>query len=275
VNNLVNFAGITFFHRLSQETSASAEELARAHFVCREVYGATRLVQRINELDNTIRAAVQTDMRLAVRTLIERASRWLVNNRRPPLDSEATVEYFGTDIQHVMTSLPDILTGRQAKEFASRRSALEDAGVPDELARDIAVLPPAYAALEVVEIAKRDKIDALEVARVHAALAEQLGLSELMAKIYELPRDDRWQTMARASLRDDLHAVHAALTAQVLATTGDQASVDERVRAWEADDDVVVNRAKATLDEIASDDEADLARMSVGLRVVRTMLTSP
>ncbi len=275
VNNLVNFAGITFFHRLSQETSASAEELARAHFVCREVYGATRLIQRINELDNQIDAVVQTDMRLAVRTLIERASRWLVNNRRPPLDSEAAVEYFGTEIQHVMKALPDVLTGMQGKEFGSRRQHLQDAGVPEDLARDIAILPSAYAALEVVEIAKRDKIDALEVARVHSALAERLGLSELMAKIYDLPRDDRWQTMARASLRDDLHAVHASLTAQVLANTGDQASVDERVSAWEADDDVVISRAKATIEEITSDDESDLARMSVGLRVVRTMLTSP
>ena len=63
VNNLVNFAGITFFHRLSQETSASAEEIARAHFVCREVYGANELIKQINALDNIIDAAVQTDMR--------------------------------------------------------------------------------------------------------------------------------------------------------------------------------------------------------------------
>ena len=31
---------------------------------------------------------------MEMRTLVERASRWLINNRRPPLDSEATVEYF-------------------------------------------------------------------------------------------------------------------------------------------------------------------------------------
>ena len=34
-------------------------------------------------------ADVQTRMRLEMRTLVERASRWLINNRRPPLDSEA------------------------------------------------------------------------------------------------------------------------------------------------------------------------------------------
>ncbi len=274
VNDLVNFAGITFFHRLSQETSATADDLARAHLVCRKVYGADELISQINGLDNQIDAAVQTDMRLAVRTLVERASRWLVNNRRPPLDSAGTVAHFGSDIQRVMHSLPDILTGVQAEEFEARLKSLQKSGVSAELASAIAVLPPAYAVLEVVEIARRDDIDALEVARVHSALADRLGLSELMAMIYDLPRDDRWQTMARASLRDDLHAVHAALTAQVFAGTDAGATAEERVTSWEADDAVVVGRAKSTLSDITSDTEPDLARMSVGLRVVRTMLTN-
>ena len=83
----------------------------------------------------------------------------------------------------------------------------------------VAVLPPAYMALNIVETAKRDGIDPLEVARVHFALGERLGLSMLVSRILALPRDDRWQTMARAALRDDLHTVHAQLTAQVLADT--------------------------------------------------------
>ncbi|MEZ5192453.1 MAG: hypothetical protein R2734_08015 [Nocardioides sp.] len=37
---------------------------------------------------------MQTRMRLEMRTLVERSSRWLVNNRRPPLDSEAVAEFF-------------------------------------------------------------------------------------------------------------------------------------------------------------------------------------
>ena len=67
--------------------------------------------------------------------------------------------------------------------------------------------------LGIVETAARDDVDPMEVARVHFALGERLGLPMLVARILALPRDDRWQTMARAALRDDLHAVHAQLTA--------------------------------------------------------------
>ena len=275
VNDLVNFAGITFFHRLSQETGATAEELARAHLVGREIFAADRLLTSINDLDNQVDAHVQTGMRLAVRTLIERASRWIVNNRRSPLDSDATVAYFSADIQRLVTALPDLLTGVEADDFTNRRDSLTKNGVPEELATAVAVLPPAYAALEIVEVAKRDGRDPLEAARMHFAVGDRLGLSALMAKIVALPRDDRWQTMARATLRDDLYAVHADLTAQVLGATDADLRPDERLATWERADGAQVSRATATLTEITSDETNDLARMSVGLRVVRTLLATP
>ncbi len=275
VNSLVNFAGITFFHRLSQETSASAADLARGHLVCREIFGVNVLMDQIHGLDNSVPASVQTDMRLSVRTLVERATRWMVNNRRSPLDSEATVEHFGTALQRVIQEIPRLLVGAEAELFVSRRDRLTGAGVPERIATAVAALPPAYAALEIVEIAKRDDIDPLDVARVHAVLAERLGLTALLARIVALPRDDRWQTMARATLRDDMHAVHAALTARVLASTDEAASAEQRVATWEQAEQPVVGRAVETLAEITDDDNADLARLSVGLRVVRTMLTAP
>ena len=275
VNDLVNGAGITFFHRLSEETGASAEELVRANFVAREVFASRALLDEINADDNKLPADVQTHMRLEMRTLVERASRWLINNRRPPMDSEAVVDFFGVTGQQVVEALPELLTGRELRAFTGRRDALVGRGVPEDLATRVAGLPPAYAALNIVETAKRDEVDALEVARVHFALGERLGLSGLTDRILSLPREDRWQTMARAALRDDLHAVHAQLTAQVLTETEDGEPAPVRISAWEADDEVVVSRAVGTLDEICVDDHADLARLSVGLRVVRTMLATP
>jgi glutamate dehydrogenase len=272
VNDLVNGAGMTFFHRLSEETAASAQELVRANFVAREIFGSRALVDEINGHDSTLDAAVATRMRLEMRTLVERASRWLINNRRPPMDSEATVEFFGVVAQQVVAALPELMTGREADAMQARLASLVAKGVPEDLALKVAVLPPAYTVLTIVETAKRDHVDPVEVARVHFALGERLGLSLLTARILALPRDDRWQTMARAALRDDLQAVHARLTAQVLAGTGTEQPVPVRIADWEEQDSVVVSRAVGTLEEICSDEQADLARLSVGLRVVRTLL---
>jgi glutamate dehydrogenase len=272
VNQLVNHAGMTYFHRLAGETSATASELTRAHFVAREIYGAAALDREIGAFDNKIAASLQTRMRLEVRTLVERASRWLVNNRRHPMDSEATVDEFGVTVEKVMAALPDMMTGAELAAFESRRDQLVEHGVPEELASRIAVCPPAYMVLGVVQTSLRDQVDPLEVAGVHFAVGEQIGLPAMVSRILALPRNDRWQTMARAALRDDLHSVHAQLTAEVLGSTDPAASAADRVAEWEKREEVVVRRAAETFEEITADETADLARMSVALRVVRSLL---
>jgi glutamate dehydrogenase len=108
--------------------------------------------------------------------------------------------------------------------------------------------------------------------RVHFALGERLGVPALLHRIVQLPRADKWQTMARASLRDDLNGVHTQLTAQVLRTTSADASAPARIAEWEEADSILVSRAAETLGQICADEDTDLARVSVGLRVVRGLL---
>ena len=94
-----------------------------------------------------------------------------------------------------------------------------------------------------------------------------------MDRIIELPRTDRWQSMARASIREDLYAAHAALTSDVLAggqrhlhaRAALQAPGRRRTRA-------ILGRARATLEEIQSSDSFDLANLSVAMRTMRTLL---
>jgi glutamate dehydrogenase len=275
VNDLVNGAGMTFWPRLQGETGAGPAELTRANFVAREIFGSLAFREEIASYDNVLEAAVQTRMRIDMRTLVERASRWLVTNRRPPLDSQATVEFFRDRVAEVMAQLPTLLTGRELDAFESRRRLFIESGhVPEELATRVAALHPAYQLLYVIEIADREGLDPVEVARVHFQLGERLGLPMLVGKILALPRDDRWQTMARAALRDDVYAVHAQLTAQVLRSTDADDSAPARIAEWEEGDSVVVARSAATLEDICSDESGDLARVSVGLRVIRGLLAS-
>ena len=274
VNDLVNGAGMTFWPRLAGETGATPAELTRANFVAREIFGSLPLREELQTYDNRLGAGCQTRMRVEMRTLVERASRWLVNNRRPPLDSQGTVDYFREPVQRLMDELPSLLTGRELRAYEGRMSRLVDEGVPEDLASRVAVLHPAYQLLGIREIADRMELDPVDVTRLHFALGERLGLPDLVTRILALPRDDRWQTMARAALRDDVYAVHAQLTAQVLRDTSGSDTVPARIQQWEDGDAVVVSRAASTLEEICSDENADLARMSVGLRVVRGLLAN-
>ena len=275
VNQLVNSAGMTYVHRLEGETGASVREVTMAHFLAREIYGARSLVREIATFDNVLDAGLQTRMRIEVRTLVERASRWLVNNRRHPLDSEAVVAEFEVVVEKVTAALPTLMAGSELAAFTARRDELVKAGVTQELATRIACCPPAYMVLGIVQTAARSQADPIQVARLHFAVGEVLGLPALVSRILALPRHDRWQTMARATLRDDLHAVHAQLTGQVLDRSEPGAEVAEIVAAWGDHERRALRLAAETFAEICSDEDADLARMSVALRVVRSLLDTP
>jgi glutamate dehydrogenase len=273
VNELVNGAGITFFHRLSGETGASIGDLATAHAVALELIGGVELTVAVNELDNQIDAGVQTRMRLAVRQLAERVTRWLVSNRRHG-DAESIVDFFDPDVQRVIRALPEVLSGRERDALERRATELRESGVPEDLALRVASTPPAYSALSVVDIAAEESLDVIEVARLHFALAEKLGLDRVTGRILALPRDDRWRTMARAAMRDDLHAVHAKLTARVLSTTDADAPAEKRIEQWAAAEGTTLERTMGTLEEVWSEESSDLARLSVGLRVVRSLVSA-
>ncbi|MBV6728478.1 NAD-glutamate dehydrogenase [Nocardioides daeguensis] len=279
VNDLVNGAGMTYWPRLAGETGASAAELTRANFVAREIFASLELRRELEQYDNVLDAAVQTRMRVEMRTLVERASRWLVTNRRPPLDSQGNVEFFAAPVQATMLELPQLLTGSELASYESRRALLVGQDVPEDLASRVAAFDVAYTLLNVVEIADSHDLAPAEVARVHFALGERLGLSLLQRRIVDLPRADQWQTMARAALRDDLHSVHAQLTAQVLEATSDLDGVEDpaqaatrRVSTWETEAGGVVDKAIGALAAVCTDEPTDIAKVSVGLRVVRGLL---
>jgi glutamate dehydrogenase len=280
VNDLVNGAGMTYWPRLAGETGATPAELTRANFVAREIFGSLALRRELEQYDNVLDATVQTRMRVEMRTLVERASRWLVTNRRPPLDSQGNVEFFAGPVQATMLELPQLLTGTELASYEARRELLVGYDVPEDLASRVASFDVAYTLLNVVEIADSHGLTPAEVARVHFTLGERLGLSVLQRRIVDLPRADQWQTMARAALRDDLYAVHAQLTAQVLEATGDLDAVDDpmetatrRVAAWESEAGGVVDKAIGALNAVCSDEPTDIAKVSVGLRVVRSLLS--
>ena len=78
--------------------------------------------------------------------------------------------------------------------------------------------------------------------------------------------------MARAAIREDLFAAHAALTADVLSAGDDLATPEQRYHAWEDQNAGLIGRARTTLEEIQSAEEFDLASLSVAMRTFRTLL---
>ncbi|MFH9067783.1 NAD-glutamate dehydrogenase [Streptomyces alboflavus] len=272
VNDTVNTGGSTFLHRLREETGASLEEIVRAQLAAREIFGLGEVWDAVEALDNEVAADVQTRVRLHCRRLVERGTRWLLNNRPQPLQLAETVEFFRAGVDQVWTELPKLMRGSDLEWYENIREELAGAGVPDELAQRVAGFSSAFPSLDIVAVADRMGKEPLAVAEIYYDLADRLRITQLMDRIIELPRADRWQSMARASIREDLYAAHAALTADVLAVGNGAATPEQRFKAWEEKNAAILGRARTTLEEIQGSDAFDLANLSVAMRTMRTLL---
>ncbi|MFD7086070.1 NAD-glutamate dehydrogenase [Streptomyces sp. NPDC002181] len=272
VNDTVNTGGSTFLHRLREESGASTEEIVRAQLAAREIFGLAGVWDAVESLDNKVAADVQTRVRLHSRRLVERGTRWLLNNRPQPLQITETIELFSDRVAQVWAELPKLVRGADLEWYQSIMDELIGEGVPEELAAKVAGFSSAFPTLDIVAIADRTGVNPLDVAEVYYDLADRLQITQLMDRIIELPRSDRWQSMARASIREDLFAAHAALTADVLAVGNGDSTPEDRFKAWEDKNAAIISRARTTLDEIRGSDDFDLANLSVAMRTMRSLL---
>jgi len=271
VNNMLHGGGTTFAFRLHEETGAPASEIARAYAVAREVFGMRPQWVAIEALDNEVKADVQIQMLLEGRRLIERSSRWLLRTQRRPMDIASTAERYSEGAAILYEKVSELLDPDDLTPLAGRVDELRSAQVPGDLATRIASLPHMYATFDVVEVADESGLDVQAVAAVHFRLGNRLQLHWLHERIVALPRNDRWQAMARAALRDDLYSLHRDLTAEVLRTGPRLESPEDRVNGW-VEAHAGAERALETLADIRVGRTWNLTTLSVAVREVRGLL---
>ncbi|MBC9956684.1 NAD-glutamate dehydrogenase [Yimella sp. cx-51] len=273
-NSLVNRGGITFAFRVVEETGASAEQIARAYVIAREVFDLSGFVAQVEALDNEISTDAQTKLYLEFRRLLDRAARWLINNRPTSLDITSEIERFSGTVAALTAQVPDLLRGSERERWERNRSALERDGVPTQLAGRAAGLLDVFSLLDVSELSIATKEEPSAVAGVYFAVSERVGIDTMLGAVSALPREDRWDSLARGAMRDDLYVVLESFTAAVLAGTPSDADPADRVAQWLEENPDSVGRALSGLDAIKALPHPSLAPLSVALRTLRGAIRS-
>jgi glutamate dehydrogenase len=271
VNDAVNRGGTSFFYRAVEETGASVADVLRACVVVQEVYGLHDLWRAVETLDNKVPTSAQTAVYLEIRRLLDRAVRWLVSNRRSPLDVQSEIERLRPGVSRLLPELSTLFRGNERQTLRAHTDELLARGLPEQIAEAVNRVMYGFGLLDIVETARGTGRDVAEVASVYFVLSEQFRVDNLLSKISLLPREDRWQTLARMALRYDLYAALAGLTAEVLGSTSVDLGPEERVYEWEQANAASIARARNAIGEF-DDSRADLAALSVLLRQIRTLV---
>jgi glutamate dehydrogenase len=268
VNQMVNLSGISFDHRMTEDTGASLVDVMRAWIVSREVFDYPRLWAEIDALEATVPLDTQLGLFLDCRRMVERGALWVLRHRRPPFGLGETAAYLKPGIDELATSLGTMLRGRMADVVMSGEASRLAAGVPEQLAERAGAWPLLHTAFDLVDLSKSTGRPVRALAAMQWELFAALDLMWLWEGIGSLPRSDRWQTQARSALRDDLLSTLAELTQACVSSGG---SVEE----WQSINARPVGRVGVMLTEIRRAESFDLTTLSVALRQLRNLaLTS-
>ena len=274
VNEVVDSGGVSYAFRLNEETGASTTDAVRAHLISTEIFDLGELRREIRRLGPEVPTACGDEMALEVRRLLDRTSRWLLSNRPQPLAVRAEISRFAASVRSLRPRVGDWLRGQEAATVEREVRELVSRGAPPGLARRVMELLHAYCLLDVVEIADIADRDVDEVGQLYYALSEHLEIDVLLTAVSELDRGDRWHSLARLALRDDLYGSLRSLTVDVLSGSDPSEAAAEKIEHWEQVNASRMARARATLADVAAVDTMDLAMASVAARQVRSMVRS-
>lgn len=286
-NEMINRGGITFAYRNREETGANLEDVARAYVTSRTIFGLSEFTSAVEALDNKVSTSVQTEMYLEFRRLLDRSTRWFLNNRPGTLDVGAECDRYMPIVARHRKEMDTLLIGSELERMQGQLNSRVEAGVPAELARWEAGVLDAYSLLDILDLVETHKVPEDYATLLYFAVSEKFGFDRLLSEVASLPRETRWDSLARASARDDLYAAMESITSVVLetvdtsaldATLADRDQLNVIVDSWisqwmDANSDQLA-RVRRTFQDVLSLENVDLAALSVVLRQIRAVVKS-
>lgn len=269
INDVVDTAGITYAYRITEDVGVGLVDAVRAYAATDAIFGVGQLWRRIRAAQLPV--AISDRMTLDLRRLIDRAGRWLLNYRPQPLAVGAEINRFADNVTVLTPRIGEWLRGDDAAIVAQHVGEFTAQGVAQDLAVDIATGLYQYSLLDVIDIADITDRDVAEVADTYFALTDRLGIDGLLTAVAGLPRDDRWHSLARLAIRDDIYNSVRSLCFDVLAVGEPDEDGMQKIVEWESTNGSRVQRARRTLTQIYASEGLDLAALSVAARQIRSM----
>lgn len=264
-NNIVNYMGITFMHRMIDAAGSPPSDIARAFIAARDVFDMEKWWHEIEKLDAAVPADEQLDMMRQLVRLMRRATRWFLRNHRCGMNVEEIVKRFQPGVREIASAMPVALCGSRRQVWETRHAHLLEKSVPDALATYIAGIDSMLPALAIIQAAELTRRSVHEAASMYYAIGNSLDLYWMYEEINRLQIENHWQALAREAYRDDLDWQQRTLTVGVL-NASFEGSVDQKLEQWDSLHVEMIARWRRIMTEIRTMDTREFAMYGVALR---------
>ena len=269
---MVNIGGITYAFRAMEETGAAEPAVARAFVALREIYDLDGFAEDVRALAGRVPDRQVVPLQLDQRRLLDRATRWLINHSEGgrTVGEDIAVPRHGGRMRAELGGPCCAAAMRPAPPSGGPRRSL--LGAPEDVADRWAMAFESFSLLDVARLAAETGQPARDVAAVYYAVFDRFGVDSLLERITNLPRQDRWQALARAALRDDLYSTVADIARAAMEAAPDTTDPLVRLDAWGERNAEGLGRAMNMFDEVSRLERDDMASLSVALRLLRSIV---
>jgi glutamate dehydrogenase len=160
----------------------------------------------------------------------------------------------------------DFISPEQAQEAEARIARFAAPGVPEELARDIGLLPLMGVAPEIAQLARTTGHGMAPVAALYFGVGARLGLDRIRLLAARISASEHWDRLAIRRLVDDLFAAQRALSQSLLAKLPATATADHARKAlddWAASQTEALERTRSFLGALETTGELSIAKLTL------------
>lgn len=242
INQLVQYLGIAYIHRMYDEVGASPAMSSRAFAIVTELFNVEAIWQEIESLDGKVPALVQINMMNEITDFLHHQCRWILSHYRLDLDIKAVTKYFKEGCQEVFNATRNYLNADQKAFRAQMIAGYCDQGAPQDLAERVADFYYLYSSFDMIIAAREHKIPLTEIMSTYYALSQNFGLSWLRQKLNEIALQGYWDMLTASSLKDLLNHYQATLVINIIKNKSKSRNINDKIKAWAKEYQYFVNR---------------------------------
>ncbi|MCB1840018.1 MAG: NAD-glutamate dehydrogenase [Rhodospirillales bacterium] len=274
-NSVVNRLGPTFTKSRMSKTGARVGQVVEAYIVTRDAFQLRSLWDDIEALDGKVPAEVQLKAMREIAQMAEHTITWFLTRLGRDLDLGKDTEDFSESIENLRKNIDGLLTDELKSTVETRVNIGMRDGLPQALARQIALMPVLSSACDIIRISLEQETNMMNTTRTYFEVGETFHLDWLRQQARFLPHDNHWQGEASAGLLESLYSCQAGLTVRVLRDLNGKASKtprkDSMLEAWLKNHEHLLKQFEPLFAELRRAGTVDLTMLAVAEQRLRQL----
>lgn len=269
-SRILDFAGITFFQEIVEDTGHSIPEVAMAYLISTELLDAHALRQTILDPAQQLSADAQYRALLDLEYAIAAHSRRTLQRGYNVFEPETLITQLKAALNDLKHRLVEVLPARAYANLQREIQDYQSLGIPAELAARVASLHYMSSASDIAQLKDQSGLSLQDAAWLYHAVGEETRVRAAYELSYGSEPQDRWENSAMVLLQGRLLATQYHLTRKI-ASKDQQSTPRARLDKFLAEQSAVIHRIREVESRLVQGKGRGVAAITVMMAVVQEL----